>query len=64
MKIPKMVRRSNSFGSHKLQQVARHCSFKYTPIAYTTIADVNLECDDFEKFYVEISFNLFNRGFR
>ncbi len=40
--IPRVVRRSNSFSSHRFQQIARHCSVKYTPTTCITTIDVNL----------------------
>ncbi len=54
---PRLIRRSNSFGSHIFQQVARHHSVKYTPIACTITTNVNLECGDFEKLYATVFFN-------
>ncbi len=54
---PGLVRRSNSFGSHIFQQIARHHSVKYTPTTCIVTTNVNLECGDFEKLYATIFFN-------
>ncbi len=55
--IPRVVRRSNNFGSHKFQQVEKHCNVKYTPTTCIITTYVNLKWGDFEKFYGAISFN-------
>jgi hypothetical protein len=55
--IPRVIRRSNSFNSHKFQQVEKHCNVKYTPTTYIATIDVNLKRGDFEKLYATIFSN-------
>jgi hypothetical protein len=54
--IPRIIRSSNRFGFHKIQHIAIQHNIRFTPMAWTSIANINLVWNDLEIFYDIICF--------